>query len=136
MSTPSILIINTVGDTGFITRGMIEKSIFVARASRAVDKRGDFSRTIKKMFARANVNKTKKILVVNGASASFTFLRIGLLWANFLAHFLRAPLYEVSESDYRRIIEGEKYSFLKLKRRAMIIPSYDRAPNITIKKRP
>ena len=127
-----ILIINTIGDKGFITLGTIEKYVFKTHTLRAVDKRGDFNRAIRKMFTRAQpIKSIKKIFVVNGASASFTFLRIGLLWANFLAHFLRASLYEISEQEYHRIISDEEYQFSKLKKRAMVIPHYDRAPNIT-----
>lgn len=87
--------------------------------------------------------KKLKVIVVNQGPGEFSALRIGISTANALAFALSLPIVGVCIKDKVERDEKEKVEWLWLKgstlirngkKAKIILPYYDKEPNITIKK--
>jgi len=87
--------------------------------------------------------KKIKGIIVNQGPGEFSALRIGIATTNALAFALDVPVVGVSIKPELELSEKEKINFLwhkgfsaisRLSKRKIILPYYDKEPNITVKK--
>jgi len=98
---------------------------------------------LKTIIKLSPVNKIKAIIVVQGPG-EFSALRIGIATANALGFALNVPVVGVrmpANKNFKDELEKLNYLWLrgsallkKTKQRKIILPYYDKEPNINIKK--
>lgn len=85
-------------------------------------------------FLKSNKISPKKIsgLIVVKGPGSFTGTRIGVSVANALAFALEIPILGIKKENLPLSKIGQKYTS-RVKRKKLIIPFYEKPPNITVK---
>jgi len=129
------LIINTTDDTKvevILAKSQNDFKIKYAKGQRRQSE--NLLLTIDKILKENKISpqKIKGIGVVTGPGG-FTSVRIGVVVANTLAYALKKEVYGLKNSDYNNhkdLIEKIITAFKNKKSKKIVLPYYDREPNI------